>query len=138
MIEITENISIREDELQIEFVQSSGPGGQNVNKVASKAQLRFDTHSASLPEEVRARLLHIARGRISEDGTLLIEARRYRTQEQNRADAIQRLVELLQKAAIAPKVRRKTRPTLASQQRRLDSKRRRAEVKRQRQSRSEE
>ena len=138
MIEITENISIREDELQIEFVQSSGPGGQNVNKVASKAQLRFDTHSASLPEEVRARLLHIARGRISEDGTLLIEARRYRTQEQNRADAIQRLVVLLQKAAIAPKVRRKTRPTLASQQRRLDSKRRRAEVKRQRQSRSEE
>jgi ribosome-associated protein len=138
MIEITENISIREDELQIEFVQSSGPGGQNVNKVASKAQLRFDTHSASLPEEVRARLLHIARGRISEDGTLLIEARRYRTQEQNRADAIQRLVELLQKAAIVPKLRRKTRPTHASQQRRLESKRRRAEVKRQRQSRSEE
>lgn len=130
MIEVTDAISLRDDEIQLEFVQSSGPGGQNVNKIASKAQLRFNTHSPSLPEEVQTRLRQIAKNRISEDGILLIEAKRYRSQEQNRADAIQRLVDLLRKASEKPKRRRKTRPTEASIQKRLESKRRRSEIKR--------
>ena len=130
MIEVTDSISLGDDEIKLEFVQSSGPGGQNVNKVASKAQLRFDTSSPSLPEDVRSRLRRIAKNRISDDGILLIEARRYRTQEQNRADAINRLVDLIRKATEKPKPRRKTKPTEASIQKRLDSKRRRGEVKR--------
>lgn len=132
MIEITDTISLGDDEVRLEFVQSSGPGGQNVNKVASKAQLRFDTHSASLPEEVRGRLRRLAKNRITEDGVLLIEARRYRTQEQNRLDAINRLVELIRKAAEKPRPRRRTQPTAASVQKRLEAKRRRGETKQQR------
>lgn len=129
MIEVTDTISINEDELQIDFVQSSGPGGQNVNKVASKAQLRFDTGSPSLPEDVRARLRMIARNRIADNGILLIDAKRYRTQEQNRVDAINRLVDLIRKAVEKPKTRRKTKPSRASIEVRLESKRRRSEVK---------
>ena len=132
MIEVTDLISLGDDEVRLEFVQSSGPGGQNVNKVASKAQLRFDTNSSSLPEDVRSRLRQIAKKRISDDGILLIEARRYRTQDQNRADAINRLVELIRKATEKPKTRRRTRPTEASIQKRLESKRRRSETKQQR------
>jgi ribosome-associated protein len=132
MIEVTDLISLRDDEAKLEFVQSSGPGGQNVNKVASKAQLRFDTNSSSLPEDVRSRLRQIAKKRISDDGILLIEARRYRTQDQNRADAISRLVVLIRKAAEKPKTRRRTRPTEASIQKRLESKRRRSETKQKR------
>ena len=132
MIEVTDLISLGDDEVRLEFVQSSGPGGQNVNKVASKAQLRFDTNSFSLPEDVRSRLRQIAKKRISDDGILLIEARRYRTQDQNRADAINRLVGLIRKAAEKPKTRRSTRPTEASIQKRLESKRRRSETKQQR------
>jgi len=132
MIEVTDLISLGDDEVRLEFVQSSGPGGQNVNKVASKAQLRFDTNSSSLPEDVRSRLRQIAKKRISDDGILLIEARRYRTQDQNRADAINRLVGLIRKAAEKPKTRRRTRPTEASIQKRLESKRRRSETKQQR------
>ncbi|MFM8319951.1 MAG: alternative ribosome rescue aminoacyl-tRNA hydrolase ArfB [Chloroflexota bacterium] len=133
MIEVNQQISLHEDEIQIDFVQSSGPGGQNVNKVATKAQLRFSTHSPSLPEDVRARLQALAHNRLLEDGILLIEARRYRTQEQNRADAIARLVELIRQAAQPPKPRRKTRPSAASVEKRLETKRRRSEIKRRRQ-----
>ncbi len=129
-IPVNNQISLEESEIQLDFVQASGPGGQNVNKVASKAQLRFDIHSASLPEEVRLRLQQIAGKRITEDGTLLIEAKRYRTQEQNRADAIDRLIQLIRQAAERPKIRRKTRPTLASKQERLEMKRRHSETKR--------
>ena len=131
MIQITEQLSINEADIQVDFVQASGPGGQNVNKVASQAQLRFNT--AALPEEVRLRLYALAASRITNDGTLLIHARRYRTQEQNRQDALDRLVALLRKAALPPKPRHKTRPSLASRQRRLAHKRRHSETKRLRQ-----
>ena len=129
MIEITDNISINESELKIDFVQASGPGGQNVNKVASQVQLRFDSNSPSLPDEVRLRLQKIAKNRITEKGEILISARRYRSQEQNRQDAINRLIELIRKAAIPPKKRKRTRPTKASIEKRLESKRRRSEIK---------
>ncbi len=129
MIEITDTLSIKEDEIQVDFVQSSGPGGQNVNKVASKVQLRFDTNSPSLPDEVRARLQVVAKNRIVDEGILLIDAKRYRTQEQNRADAINRLVELIRKATEKPKTRRKTKPSKASIEDRLESKRHHKELK---------
>ena len=132
MIEVTPTLKIDESDIQLDFIRASGPGGQNVNKVASKAQLRFDTNSSSLPEDVRSRLQQIAKNRISDDGILLIEARRYRTQDQNRADAINRLVVLIRKAAEKPKTRRRTRPTGASIRKRLESKRRRSETKQQR------
>jgi ribosome-associated protein len=123
--------TIDEKELQWAYVQSSGPGGQNVNKVATAVQLRFDVaHSASLPEEARKRLARLAGRRFTQDGVLIIEAKRYRTQEKNRQDALERLADLLQKASEKPKIRRKTKPTLASQQQRLAKKRRRSEVKR--------
>jgi ribosome-associated protein len=130
MIEIMDGISVKEDEVQIDFVQASGPGGQNVNKVATKAQLRFDMSSPSLPEEVRQRLLQIAKNRITAEGFLIIIAGRYRTQEQNRLDAFARLEELIRRAAERPKIRRKTRPTLVSKQKRLEAKRQRSEKKR--------
>jgi ribosome-associated protein len=129
VIEVTDTISLQENEIQLEFVQSSGPGGQNVNKVATKAHLRFDTNSASLPEQVRARLNQLAKNRITDAGILMIEAGRYRSQEQNRADAIARLVDLIRKAAQPPKKRRRTRPTAASIQKRLEQKRQRSETK---------
>lgn len=133
MIEITPAVAIREDEIEIEFVQASGPGGQNVNKVATSAQLRFDVrNSPSLPQDVRARLSRLAGKRLTAEGILIIEAKRYRSQEQNRQDAIQRLVELIRKAAEKPKVRRRTKPSQASIQKRLEEKRRRGEIKRQR------
>ncbi|MBN2146764.1 MAG: aminoacyl-tRNA hydrolase [Anaerolineales bacterium] len=128
MIQITKTIGIQESEIQVEFVQSSGPGGQNVNKVASQAQLRYDT--AALPEDVQLRLVKLAGSRMSEDGVLIIQARRYRSQEQNRQDAIQRLVELVRRAAEPPEPRRKTRPSLAERQKRLQVKRRRSALKR--------
>jgi ribosome-associated protein len=122
---------IDEKELQWAYIQSSGPGGQNVNKVATAVQLRYDVaHSALLPEEVRKRLAILAGRRFTLDGVLIIEAKRYRTQEKNRQDALNRLADLLQKASEKPKIRRKTKPTRASQQQRLAKKRRRSEVKR--------
>ena len=140
MIYITRNIKIDEGEIQQEFIRSSGPGGQNVNKVATAVQLRFDVvDSPSLPDDVRSRLIRLAGRRISEDGILIMDARRFRTQERNRKDAIGRLVELIRKAAEKPKPRLKTRPTLTSKRRRLQAKRRRSEIKRMRRavSRSE-
>jgi ribosome-associated protein len=138
---ITPTIAIAESEIQYEFVRASGPGGQNVNKVATAVQMRFDVgNSPALPNDVRERLIHLAGRRITEDGILIIDARRFRTQERNRQDAIDRLVELIRKAAERPKLRRKTGPTLASKRRRLKSKRRHGETKRMRRSvlRSEE
>jgi ribosome-associated protein len=133
MIRITPSISIDERELQLEFIRASGPGGQKVNKVATAVQLRFDvTNSPSLPKDVRERLIRLAGKRATEDGVLVIEARRYRTQDRNRKDAIDRLISLIRKAAVPPKPRRKTKPTLASKERRLLEKRRRGEIKRQR------
>ena len=131
MIQITPTIAIDESEIREDFVRASGPGGQNVNKVATAVQLRFDVaNSRSLPEEVRKRLISLAGNRITENGVLIIDARRFRTQGRNREDATDRLVELIRNAAQRPKIRRKTRPTLASKIRRLESKRRGAESKR--------
>ena len=134
MIEITHSVQIDERELQIDFVRASGPGGQNVNKVATAAQLRFDVNASSLPQDAKARLVHLAGNRISAQGVLLIEARRFRTQEQNREDAIQRLVALIRKALVRPKSRKKTKPTQASKEERLKEKKRRGEIKKIRQS----
>jgi ribosome-associated protein len=131
MIHIARNIALDESEIQIEFTRASGPGGQNVNKVATAARLRFDVrHSPSLPDDVRQRLIRLAGQRVTANGVLVIEARRFRTQERNRQDALDRLVALIRQAAAKPKRRRKTQPTLASRQRRLEGKRRRSQIKR--------
>jgi len=130
-IHISPALSIDESELEITFVRSSGPGGQNVNKVATAAQLRFDAaHSRSLPADVRARLISRAGSRITRDGVLIITARRFRTQERNRADAIERLVEMIRTAATPPKRRRKTKTPRTAKARRVDEKRRRSVTKR--------
>ncbi len=135
MIHITRNIAIDESEIKEEFIRASGPGGQKVNKVATAVQLRFDVgNSPSLPEDVRERLIRLAGRRITEDGVLIIEARRFRTQQRNRQDAIDRLVELIRKAAEKPRVRRKTKLTLASKRLRLETKRRHGKTKRMRRS----
>jgi ribosome-associated protein len=135
MIPINDRISLDEDELQFEFIRASGPGGQNVNKVSTAVRLRFDVAaSGSLPEDVRGRLLRLAGRRVGADGVLTLHARSKRTQEANRREAIDRLVELIQKACRRPKPRRATRPTLASKERRLQSKRRHGETKARRRS----
>ncbi|MHC4295608.1 MAG: alternative ribosome rescue aminoacyl-tRNA hydrolase ArfB [Planctomycetota bacterium] len=131
MIRITRNIAIDESEIRERFIRARGPGGQNVNKVATAVQLRFDVHnSPGLPADVRERLVRLAGRRMSEGGVLVIEARRFRTRERNRRDALDRLASLIRKAAQKPKPRRKTAPTAASKQRRLDSKRRQSKTKR--------
>jgi ribosome-associated protein len=130
MLQITPEIAINENELQEDFVRSAGPGGQNVNKVSTAVQLRFDAaNSPGLPDPVRLRLLEQARGYLTREGILIIDARRFRTQAANRQDALNRLMELIRKAAQKPRVRYKTRPTLASKKRRLESKKRRSDTK---------
>jgi ribosome-associated protein len=138
MIRITDQISIDERELQERFVRASGPGGQNVNKVATAVQLRFDVHhSPGLPDDVRERLALLAGSRLTRDGVIVIAAQRHRTLERNRKDALDRLVQLIRRAAEPPRTRRATKPTAASRERRLQSKRHRAVVKDLRQTRAE-
>lgn len=130
MIHITPSIALEEKEIHEEFIRASGPGGQNVNKVATAVQLRFDArHSPGLPDEVRARLMRLAGRRVNADGVLMIEARQFRTQEQNRADARARLIALIRQAAAKPKPRHKTKPTRAAKERRLEVKKRRSKIK---------
>lgn len=135
MLRATPNIHIPEHELRFQFKLASGPGGQNVNKVTTAAELRFDVaRSPSLPEPVRERLLVLAGNRLTQGGELLITARRFRSQERNRQDAIERLIALIQKAAAAPKPRLKTKPSRVARQRRMDEKRRLGEKKQTRRS----
>lgn len=139
MLEVTSSVKINDSEIQLDFIHASGPGGQNVNKVASSVQLRFDVrNSPSLDPEVKERLIKLAGSRITEGGILIIEARRYRTQERNRADAISRLITLIQKALDKPRVRKSTHPSLAAKAARLGGKKKRAEIKRARRFKPEE
>jgi ribosome-associated protein len=130
MIPVTKNISIDENEVELRFIRSSGPGWQNVNKVSTAVQLRFDVgNSPSLTGDVRTRLIRLAGRRITQDGILIIEARQHRTQERNRYDAIERLAELIRQAAQRPKPRKRTKPSKAAKEKRIESKKRRADVK---------
>jgi len=131
MIQVTPSVAIQESELEERFVRASGPGGQNVNKVATAVELRFDAaRSPALSDEARDRLRSIAGTRMTADGMILIDARRHRTQSQNREDARERLADLIRRALVRPRRRRKTRPTKGSVQKRIDSKKHRAETKR--------
>ena len=129
MLQVTPTIAIDEYELQEEFFRASGPGGQNINKVSTAVRLRFNVNSPSIPDSVRERLISLAHGRVTEEGILMVEARRFRTQGANRKDAVGHLLELIRKAAQEPQIRHKTRPTLGSKVRRLKTKHRRAETK---------
>jgi ribosome-associated protein len=131
VIRVTDHISIDAREIEESFVRASGPGGQNVNKLATAVQLRFDVRgSPSLPAEVRARLERLAGTRVTRDGVLIIIAQRHRTQARNREDALERLIDLVRRAAVAPRLRRPTRPTAAARKRRVEAKKHRAGVKR--------
>jgi ribosome-associated protein len=132
-IRINHRITLDESELQEEFMRASGPGGQHVNRTESAVQLRFDArNSPNLPDEVRERLMRLAGSRVTQDGVLVIAADRYRSQRRNRDDALERLIDLIQEAAVPPRPRRPTKPTYGSKQRRLEGKAKRSEVKKMR------
>ena len=133
MISITSALSLDERDLEERFVRSSGPGGQNVNKVATAVQLRLDVNASSLPDDLKQRLITLAGNRMTDDGVLVIDAREHRTQTQNRAAARERLIDLIKRAAQSPRKRRPTRPGKAAKEQRLESKKRRAETKARRQ-----
>jgi len=133
MIKITPSIKINDEEIELNFIRSPGPGGQNVNKVSSAVQLRFNVQgSPSIPQDVKQRLIKLAGKRLSSEGVLIIEARQYRSQDRNRQAALERLVRLVQQACVPPKPRHKTRPSHAAILRRLETKRKRSEIKRMR------
>ncbi len=129
MLQVTPSLAIREFELSERFVRASGPGGQNVNKVATAVELRFDVGRSSLPEDVKVRLASLAGKRMGADGVLLIDSRAHRTQAQNRAAARERLVELVRRASVRPKARRKTKPSKAARERRIEAKVQRSRIK---------
>jgi ribosome-associated protein len=129
MLRVSHALSIDENDIDIAFVRASGPGGQNVNKLSTAAQLRFDTTRITLPDDARARLIRLAGQRMTKDGVIVIHAQRFRTQERNRADGIDRLLELLREAMVRPKPRHPTKPTFGSKQRRLEGKKRRGDIK---------
>jgi ribosome-associated protein len=135
MLRISRELTIDDNDIEIGFVRASGPGGQNVNKLATAAQLRFDSNRISIPEDAQARLARLAGQRMTKDGVIVIHAQRFRTQERNRADAIDRLVELLREAMVRPIPRRPTKPTRGSKKRRLEGKKRRGDIKAKRGSR---
>ena len=139
MLHITRNIAINENEITFSFIRSSGPGGQNVNKVATAVQIRFDVkNSPSLPEAVKKRLIRLGGKRITDDGVLTITAQRFRTQERNRIDGLERLTLLIRKAANPPKPRRKTRPPKKSIEKRIQNKKSRSRIKKLRQIHSDD
>ena len=129
MLRISRELTIDENDIEIVFVRASGPGGQNVNKVSTAAQLRFDTTKIALPADAAMRLARLAGSRMTKDGVIVIQGYRFRSQERNRADAIDRLVEMLKEAMIRPTPRRATKPTFGSKQRRLEGKKHRSDVK---------
>ncbi len=129
MIRLTPNLAIPQSEIQIESVRAQGPGGQHVNKVSSAVHLRFDIRASSLPEDVKGRLLHLRDRRITRDGVIVIKAQRHRTRERNRAEALERLAELVRGVLHPPKRRIRTRPTAAARHRRMEAKRRRGRIK---------
>jgi ribosome-associated protein len=135
LIQITKTLFIDDNDIQLDFILSSGPGGQNVNKVCTAVQLRFNVaQSKALSDEMRHRLIKIAGNKMTEDGILVIKARRFRSQDKNRKDAFKRLADLIRRAAVRPKARRRTKPSPAARQRRLTTKKKRGEIKRQRRS----